>query len=215
MDERLRFVAKLLDGESMSYVCREFGISRKTGYKIFARYKQSGLEALSDRSRRPVRYANQLPPQIEGLIVTLKRNKPHGGRAQDSRAPGAPIGPRPAHPGQEHDPRRVTPRRPGPGTRPASHPRASGTALPAARPRTICGAPTSRASSGSATGSMPRPTTSTMSTHISRSTNASVGHSLPLAFGGGRRRSVQRGRSVVQLRPLKGQRNCHQKGEPT
>jgi transposase-like protein len=34
MDERLRFVAKLLDGESMTDVCREFGISRKTGYKI-------------------------------------------------------------------------------------------------------------------------------------------------------------------------------------
>jgi transposase InsO family protein len=79
MDERLRFVAKLLDGESMTEVCREFGISRKTGYKIFARYKESGFEALSDRSRRPVRYANQLPPQIESLIVTLKREKPHWG----------------------------------------------------------------------------------------------------------------------------------------
>ncbi len=79
MDERLRFVAKLLDGESMTYVCREFGISRKTGYKIFARYKESGLEALSERSRRPVHYANQLPPQIERLIVTLKREKPHWG----------------------------------------------------------------------------------------------------------------------------------------
>jgi transposase InsO family protein len=79
MDERLRFVARLLDGEGMSEVCREFGISRKTGYKIFERYKEHGLEALSDRSRRPVRYANQLPPQIEGLIVQLKRDKPHWG----------------------------------------------------------------------------------------------------------------------------------------
>jgi len=79
MDERLRFVARLLDGEAMSDVCREFGISRKTGYKIFDRYKEHGLEALSDRSRRPVRYANQLPPQIEGLIVSLKREKPHWG----------------------------------------------------------------------------------------------------------------------------------------
>lgn len=79
MDERLRFVAKLLDGESMTDVCREFGISRKTGYKIFNRYKESGFEALSDRSRRPVRYANQLPPQIESLIVSLKREKPHWG----------------------------------------------------------------------------------------------------------------------------------------
>lgn len=48
MDERLRFVARLLDGEAMSDVCREFGISRKTGYKIFDRYKEHGLEALSD-----------------------------------------------------------------------------------------------------------------------------------------------------------------------
>ena len=79
MDERLRFVAKLLEGEAMTEVCREFGISRKTGYKIFSRYKESGFEALSDRSRRPVRYANQLPPQIETLIVSLKREKPHWG----------------------------------------------------------------------------------------------------------------------------------------
>lgn len=79
MDERLRFVSRLLDGEAMTEACREFGISRKTGYKIFSRYKEHGLEALSDRSRRPVRYANQLPPQIESLIVTLKGEKPHWG----------------------------------------------------------------------------------------------------------------------------------------
>ena len=79
MDERLRFVAQLLDGEAMSEVCRAFGISRKTGYKIFERYKQHGLEALTDRSRRPVRYANQLPRQIESLIVAAKRDKPHWG----------------------------------------------------------------------------------------------------------------------------------------
>ena len=79
MDERLRFVARLLEGEAMAAVCREFGISRKTGYKIFDRYKEHGLEALSDRSRRPVRYANQLPAQIESLIVAFKREKPHWG----------------------------------------------------------------------------------------------------------------------------------------
>ena len=37
MDERLRFVARILDGEPMSGVCRAFGISRKTRYKLFAR----------------------------------------------------------------------------------------------------------------------------------------------------------------------------------
>src|ERR1700736_4852464 len=79
MEERLRFVARLLDGEAMTDVCREFGVSRKTGYKIFDRYKENGLTALTDRSRRPVRYANQLPEQIEGLIVRLKAEKPHWG----------------------------------------------------------------------------------------------------------------------------------------
>lgn len=79
MDERVRFVGRLLDGEGMSEVCREFGISRKTGYKIWDRYRQEGLEALTDRSRRPVRYANQLPDQIERLIVETKREKPHWG----------------------------------------------------------------------------------------------------------------------------------------
>jgi len=79
MEERLRFVARLLDGEAMTDVCRDFGVSRKTGYKIFDRYREHGLKALSDRSRRPVRYANQLPEQIEGLIVRLKAEKPHWG----------------------------------------------------------------------------------------------------------------------------------------
>ena len=79
MDERLRFVARLLDGEKMAALCREFGISRKTGYKIYHRYKDCGLEGLTDRSRRPYRQANQLPMQIEKLIVRLKKEKPSWG----------------------------------------------------------------------------------------------------------------------------------------
>jgi transposase InsO family protein len=79
MEERLRFVARLLDGEGMSDVCREFGISRKTGYKIYNRYRDEGLEALADRSRRPVRYASQLPDPIERMIVAAKKDKPHWG----------------------------------------------------------------------------------------------------------------------------------------
>jgi transposase len=84
MDERLRFVARLLEGEGMSEVCRSFDISRKTGYKIFNRYKDEGLEALTDRSRRPVRYANQLPEPVAAMIVRLKKDKPHWGRARSA-----------------------------------------------------------------------------------------------------------------------------------
>jgi len=46
MDERLKFIARLLDGEPMAVLCREFGISRKTGYKILTRYNEIGLEGL-------------------------------------------------------------------------------------------------------------------------------------------------------------------------
>src|SRR6266446_4592131 len=53
MDERLRFVARLLDGEAMSEVCRAFGISRKTGYKIFDHiWQQSGADKKGKRSSR-------------------------------------------------------------------------------------------------------------------------------------------------------------------
>ena len=79
MDERLRFVARLLDGEKMAGLCAEFGISRKTGYKIYARYKGCGIDGLTDRSRRPLRHANQLPLAIETLIVRLKKDYPTWG----------------------------------------------------------------------------------------------------------------------------------------
>ena len=79
MDERLRFVARLLDGEKMARLCREFEISRKTGYKIFSRYKDCGVEGLTDRSRRPYRHARQLPFQIEKAIIQLKQEHPSWG----------------------------------------------------------------------------------------------------------------------------------------
>ena len=56
--------------------CAEFGIFRKAGFKIRDRYKLSGLEALTDRKRRPYRQGNQLPPLLEHEIVRLKRAFP-------------------------------------------------------------------------------------------------------------------------------------------
>ncbi|TLZ43553.1 MAG: integrase, partial [Gammaproteobacteria bacterium] len=65
MDERLRFVARLLEGEKMAALCREFDISRQTGHKFYKRYKDLGLQGLTDRSRRPYRQANRLPERVE------------------------------------------------------------------------------------------------------------------------------------------------------
>jgi transposase InsO family protein len=79
MDEKVKFVGRVLDGEKISDLCEEFGISRKTGYKIYERYKNCGLDGLSDRSRRPYRQANQLPYQVERSILGLKKEYPGWG----------------------------------------------------------------------------------------------------------------------------------------
>ena len=75
MDKRLKFIARLLDGEKMAAVRRYFNVSRKDRYKILKRYNDVGLEGLTARSRRPYRHANQLPVQIETLIVRCKQDK--------------------------------------------------------------------------------------------------------------------------------------------
>ena len=71
MDERLKFIGRFLSGEKMAPLCREFGISRVTGYKIFNRYKEVGLDALYDRSRAPYRQANRLPnwPALVPIVI--------------------------------------------------------------------------------------------------------------------------------------------------
>ena len=62
-----------LAGEAMAELCREFGISRKTGYKIFDLYKECGVQGLTDRSRRPHHYAHRLPCRVENYILNMKR----------------------------------------------------------------------------------------------------------------------------------------------
>jgi len=79
MDEKLKFIARLLEGEKMAPLCREFGISRKTGHKLWNRYKVMGNEALIEQKRTPYRYANKLPLQIEALILDLKKEFPNWG----------------------------------------------------------------------------------------------------------------------------------------
>ena len=111
-DERLRFVARLLDGEKMARLCAEFGISRKTGYKIFERYKDVGLQGLTDRSRRPYRHANQLPLVIETTIVRLKREYPHWGAPKIRERLAAALSRRPV-PGDQHRARGPRPAWPG------------------------------------------------------------------------------------------------------
>jgi transposase InsO family protein len=98
----MRFVIRLKDGEGMASLCREFGISRKTGYKIVDRYEECGLEGLTDRARRPHRYAHQLPEQIEAAIVAARREKPNWGAGQDPGAPPQTTAERSEGSGSQH-----------------------------------------------------------------------------------------------------------------
>jgi putative transposase len=98
MDEKLRFIARLLEGEKMAPLCREFGISRVTGYKIFNRYKDCGLQGLTERSRAPYRQANRLPYQVERTILGIKKEHPNWGarKIRDKLIKQFPMVPTPA-----------------------------------------------------------------------------------------------------------------------
>jgi putative transposase len=72
-------VARLLDGEKMAALCREFDVSRKTGYKIFQRYKDCGLKGLTDRSRRPYRQDPAVNDFLEGALRLVGPRAQAGG----------------------------------------------------------------------------------------------------------------------------------------
>ena len=79
MNERMRFVVRLQEGERMSDLCREFGISRKTGYKFWKRYHKYGPSGVFDGSKRPLRSPNSTSEAVKTHILTLKRAYPTWG----------------------------------------------------------------------------------------------------------------------------------------
>jgi transposase InsO family protein len=96
VNERMKFVVRLDAGEAMSDLCREFGISRKTGYKFWERYKRQGLQGLADVSRAPKRVARRTAPEIESALVEARKQHPTWGgrklkRAIEREEPGVVI----------------------------------------------------------------------------------------------------------------------------
>ena len=79
MDERLRFVARLLEGEKMAPLCAEFGISRKTGYKIFDRSTDFGEHAATARPSRvgPLPGDQLSVPAQQGIGRDDRRERAH------------------------------------------------------------------------------------------------------------------------------------------
>jgi len=80
MEERMRFVVYYLEQEySMSSLCREFGISRKTGYKIIYRYFNEGMSGLANRSRARHHHPNAVSESIIQSVLDTRVNHPSWG----------------------------------------------------------------------------------------------------------------------------------------
>lgn len=82
MVQRANFVSRLEAGERMIDLCAEYGISRKTGYKLLERFKRYGELGFLDRSRRPEKLARLTATEVERSIVSLRREHPTWGAAK-------------------------------------------------------------------------------------------------------------------------------------
>jgi transposase len=73
VDQRLQFLSNYQKEEmSVSDLCREFGVSRPTGYRWINRYKEVGPEGLLDVSSRPHTCAHATPERTENAILALR-----------------------------------------------------------------------------------------------------------------------------------------------
>lgn len=80
MTERERFIKDLRDGLfSMSELCRQYGVSRKTGYKWLERFEKGGVEALADLSRAPGECPHRTDEELEDVIVETREAHPTWG----------------------------------------------------------------------------------------------------------------------------------------
>lgn len=79
VNERMKFVMRLEAGEKMADLCREFGISRPTGYKFFKRYKEDGPKGLYDFSKKPNKFGNAIDERVLHRIIKLKEKYPSWG----------------------------------------------------------------------------------------------------------------------------------------
>ena len=73
MDERTQFIARVLKGEDeMTALCREYGISRKTGYKWVGRYRCEGATGLRERSHAPLRHGQAHDVAVVQAVLELR-----------------------------------------------------------------------------------------------------------------------------------------------
>ena len=97
MSQRKDFVVLAsVDGANVSQLCERFGIARKTGYKWLNRYRQSGMEGLSDKPRTPHSFRTPTHNDVEKIVLEIRDQHPAWG--------GRKIRARMQHLGFEHVP---------------------------------------------------------------------------------------------------------------
>ena len=80
VEQRYLAVREVLDSDvSITDVARRYGVDRRTLHRWLVRYANEGLSALQDRSCRPDRCPHQTAPQLEALIVSMRRAHPGWG----------------------------------------------------------------------------------------------------------------------------------------
>ena len=101
-EQRVKFVVRAASGkERMSALCREFGVSRPTGYRWPQRFQQAGsVTAIVERSRRPEHSPAQTARDKEERVVALRQE--HGWGAK--KAGNSTARRKPAAHGDHHQP---------------------------------------------------------------------------------------------------------------
>jgi transposase len=80
-EQRCNAVMEVLrDGLTVIEVAERFGVSRQAIHSWLRRYASGGLDALADRSHRPLRCPQQMPTQVEARLCELRRLHPHWGQ---------------------------------------------------------------------------------------------------------------------------------------
>src|SRR5512144_2060841 len=80
MNEKLLFVADVQNEDlSFTAACRRRGISRKTGYKLWERYRTEGTAGLQERSRAPLHHPNAVPQEVVAAVLAARRRHPSWG----------------------------------------------------------------------------------------------------------------------------------------
>jgi transposase InsO family protein len=80
MEERFRFIDDWRSGDwTVTELCRHYEVTRGTGYKWLSRYEQGGVDGLRDKSRAPLNHPNELPSEIEDVVIALREKHPSWG----------------------------------------------------------------------------------------------------------------------------------------